>query len=347
MLMNGRGLPDCSRRTGAPRGASQHGPCAAPAPGASTRTRASRARRDARVRRRRQHAPWQDRRPPVARTRRRVGGSAVPAPRRHYDALVAALTHALLALSLAAQEPAAPAPTVELVVHNLAAHARREWIAAAVPFAAGAVPAGDLPDLHVDGIATVWQPFGARWPDGSLRQALCLFEMPLDPSSETRVLLVPGHGPELPPGEVVVPEGLRIVFEHEVAGQRSSAEAARAEVLEENAARRVELWRCRLGTTGLVCEAILTAWRGQAHLGADVGVFFSDPRNPAMSCPIDSLSVRTHGLALVLRHRGRFAMRTVENERGDGSTTLLLRDTQLGDGQGIRRAGVLVPRLDG
>ena len=89
--------------------------------------------------------------------------------------------------ALAAQEPGAgtpppvehtppPAETTTartLVLQNLAPFPRREGAAVVVPFAQGAVTG--VPDLHVVDTPTAWQPFGARWPDGSVRQALCLF----------------------------------------------------------------------------------------------------------------------------------------------------------------------------
>ncbi|MEY4828932.1 MAG: hypothetical protein RLZZ562_728, partial [Planctomycetota bacterium] len=79
---------------------------------------------------------------------------------------------------LPAQSAPAPAPAQQnepraINVQNLAPHARSEVAAVVVPFAKGAVK--DVPDLHVETRPTAWQPFGARWPDGSLRQALCLF----------------------------------------------------------------------------------------------------------------------------------------------------------------------------
>jgi len=248
-------------------------------------------------------------------------------------------------LGLLAAQPAAPT----VVVQNLAPHARHEWVTAVVPFAAGEVAAGTLPELHVEGAATVWRPFGARWSDGSTRQALCFFRLPLAPLSERRVTLVPGAGPQ-PEAEaeaVALPDQLRLEAVLRFAGEEVSAQLQAAEVLETNAARRVELWRGRLGTSGIVCEALLTAWRGQRHLDADVAAFFSDPRTEAMAIGIDDLSFRSHGLALVLRHAQRFGVRTTENEAKDGSTCSVLRACQLGDGQGIRRTGVLVPPYAG
>lgn len=256
------------------------------------------------------------------------------------------LTFALLPESAPSQD-ASPSPPAarphDLVVQNLAPHARREWLAVAVPFASGAVPAGQTPDLHVDGHATTWQPFGARWPDGSLRQALACFSPSLGATAERRLALRRGAGPTLEGPEPALPGNLQVDFLLNQKGTISRAAALPAEVLEVQPARRVELWRCRFGD-GLVGEVILTAWRGQPHLDADVAVFFSSPQTTAMDHPIDELGVETRGLALALRHGPRFGIRAAHT--AEGSSTSLLRACRLGDGQGIRRAGVLVPKLD-
>ena len=261
---------------------------------------------------------------------------------------------ALVALALAALPAPLPAQTAagDLVVQNLAPHARTEWCAAVVPFARGEVATAATPDLHAAGHATVWVPLGARWPDGSLRHAMCLFRPTLDALGERRLDLAPGAGPTLDGPAPTLPPELAISFlwqhgERHAEVELTSAGVLEDSVLEASAARRVMLWRARIGETGLVAEVILTAWRGQEHVDASVGVFFSDPRIPALDCPIDRLAVRTRGLALVLRHAGRFGTRALITPTGDGSETTLLRGCRLGDGQGIRRVGVLVPKLRG
>src|SRR5688572_17107765 len=111
---------------------------------------------------------------------------------------------AVAMLSLAAATPAQdPAPPPELVLQNLAPAARTEGVAVVVPFARGAVK--DTPAWHVPDTPTAWQPFGARWPDGSLRQALCLFVAEVPAIGEKRVVLAAGPGPELPAGDIVMP----------------------------------------------------------------------------------------------------------------------------------------------
>ncbi|MEI6129825.1 MAG: hypothetical protein WCR59_07160, partial [Planctomycetota bacterium] len=87
---------------------------------------------------------------------------------------------ALRGLALTVHTPAAvllltlaTATAQKITVQNLVPIPRREVVTVVVPFLRGTVPT--IPDLHVRDRATAWQPFGARWPDGSLRQALCLF----------------------------------------------------------------------------------------------------------------------------------------------------------------------------
>jgi hypothetical protein len=234
-----------------------------------------------------------------------------------------------------AQEPA-PAPPVEpppavrtLCLQNLAPHARREGAAAVVPFAEGTVPA--VPDLHVRDTATAWQPFGARWPDGSLRQALCLFAVELAPLQERTLDLVPGPGPEPPTGDIDLPAA-QIEFVVTQAGVTQRAEPAPVAELEANALRRVQLRRVRIGTTGLVGEVIVT-------------VFFSYPTRPRMQCGVDEVAIESRGMAIVLRHPGRLGV--LQQTTDYGSRNVLLQNNQIGDGQGLRRTGALVPPLHG
>ena len=108
---------------------------------------------------------------------------------------------ALASWSIGVRAQEAPAAERAIVVQNLAPFARDEGVAAVVPFARGAV--AKLPDLHVEGRATTWQPIGARWPDGSLRP-WDEIRFPFDPSlrqsndlSRVDVRRLPGPGPEV------------------------------------------------------------------------------------------------------------------------------------------------------
>ncbi|MCK5940422.1 MAG: hypothetical protein KAI24_00525 [Planctomycetes bacterium] len=244
----------------------------------------------------------------------------------------------LLGQDLAA--PDAPPPRV-IVVQNLAPHARRQPAACVVPFAPGL--AFDSPGLTVEEQTTTWQPFGARWPDGSWRQALCLFRVDIPPLSEQRLTLLAGRSVpkplriEMPAAklEVVVRRGRDVV----------RAEPERVRDLENNAMRRVELRRARVGATGLVVELIVTAWREQPFADVSVAVFFSDPDSKDLQRHVDELAIECRGMGLVLRHGGYLGMR--QGATPYGSRTVLLRDAALADGQGLRRVGALVPPLTG
>ncbi len=242
----------------------------------------------------------------------------------------------------AAQEPPPAPPSPELVLQNLAPAARREGAAVVVPFAAGTVR--ETPPWHVPDQPTAWQPFGARWPDGSLRQALCLFVAELPAIGETRVTLAPGPGPELPAGDIAMPPATIEVVVRQ--GERiARAQPVRVADLESNALRRVELRRARLGDSGLLAELIVTAWRDQGHAWIDAAVFFSDPRLPAMQCEVDELAIEVRGMALFLRHAGRLGI--TQSTSDEGSRAVLLGKNVIGDGQGLRRTGVLLPKASG
>ena len=88
--------------------------------------------------------------------------------------LIGWLATALFAGSLSGQEPPVESPTQqvaqphktrEIVLQNLSPFARRQAVAVVVPFAQGI--AADNPELTINDLPTVWQPFGARWPDRS------------------------------------------------------------------------------------------------------------------------------------------------------------------------------------
>jgi hypothetical protein len=236
----------------------------------------------------------------------------------------------------------APVVAQVLTVQNLAPHAREEWAHAVVPFARGQAPR--IPDLHVRDRATVWQPFGARWDDGSIRQASCLFRLRLEPLSETTVELVPGPGPAVAPAAPALPAATLAIGVRQ--GDRVRTVQPRpVALLERNAARVVARLAARLADSGLVCELILAAYAGQEHADLDVAVFHSDPGTPALECAIDELWLDCAGAAWLPRHADTFG---IDHRAGEaGSRSVLLRDTVLGDGQGIRRTGVLVPRLEG
>lgn len=237
--------------------------------------------------------------------------------------------------------PPAPATTElpALVLQNLAPHARREGCAVVVPFARGTVR--ELPELHVKDAPTVWEPFGARWPDGSLRQALCLFVAELPALGERLLPLVSGKGPTLPDG-TVPPIAMAIEFVVRQADEEIRAAPTTVAVLEQNALRTVDLRRTRIGKTGLVGELIVTSWRDQAHAQVDVAVFFSDPTMPAMECRMQQLALESQGASLWLRHSGRLGIDQQPTQ--NGSRVVLLRDSSLGDGQGLRRNGVWLPQ---
>jgi hypothetical protein len=272
----------------------------------------------------------------------RTSGAARAAARPRRGLLRATLAAAIATAAALAQDR--PPSERAVVVQNLAPPPRDEWAAAVVPFARGEVTGS--PDLHCDQCQTVWQPFGARWPDNSIRQALCLFRRPLDALGEARLALRAGAGPAVPwPRPELPPLELRFRFAGD--GREDAAAPAFVAVREENAARKVGLYRCRVGGSGLVAEVIVTAWAGQEHADVELAVYFSDPGTEDMQRSVDELAVDSNGLALMLRHARRFATPVQPTPDGRGTSTVLLRGTALGDGQGIRRAGVLVPRLDG
>ncbi len=227
-----------------------------------------------------------------------------------------------------------------ITVQNLAPAAREEWAQVVVPFAKGQVT--ESPDLHVQGLPTVWQPFGARWDDGSWRQALCFFPMAMQGLSERKLLLQAGPGPELdtkfdsdPSAEL----DLRFVLQN--GQQEFIGKPELVCLLEENPARQVTLLRCRLGDSGLLAEVILTRYHNQEIMPLDIAVFFSDPNSSDMQREVELLSLQCQGMDLQFYHGPALGMS--KQTREDGIQYSILQNASLGDGQGIRRTGVLLP----
>ncbi len=240
----------------------------------------------------------------------------------------------------------APLAAQTIRLQNLTPVPRREVVAVVVPFPRGAMSA--TPALYVEDKPTVWQPFGARWPDGSVRQALCLFEAEVQGLAEVEVPLKTGPVPDIPAEwrdtPITMPTA-ELTFVAVVSGGEHRCKPEHVAWLEDNPLRRVALRRGRIGDTGLVAECIVHQARGDAHAYVDVAVFFSDPTSTAMQIPVDRLAIEADGMALLLRHPGRLGVQQQTNARG--STVVLLSKQLLGDGMGIRRTGCLVPTLRG
>ena len=262
--------------------------------------------------------------------------------------LLAGLGGAAMRAQEAAPEPTPaatpPPPRAErtLLVQNLAPLPRREVVGVVVPFASGEVPG--QPDWHVVDTPTAWQPFGMRWPNGSLRQALCLFAWDADGLAEVVVRLAPGPGPALPSGDIPMPDA-QIVVVAKVGGVEVRAEPVRTGDLEHNALRRVEHRRVRLGDTGLLAELHVIAYRDQPHAQIELAVWCSDPRTTALQCHVEELAIESERMALLLRHAGRLGV--TQTTTATGSRCVLLQNRTIGDGQGLRRLGVLLPPLRG
>ena len=227
-----------------------------------------------------------------------------------------------------------------VTVQNLSPQPRQEWAKVVVPFPKGEV--ADLPELHVGAGPTVWQPFGARWEDGSLRQALCMFPLSLGGLSQVQLPLEAGTSATgtRPPTDPLA-DGSKISLQVTTGEKRVTVQPAFVRTLEENAARKVNLYRTRVGDTGLVFEIILTRWAGQAHGEADLALFFSDPTTTRMQVHIAHAALVTEGVQCALRHGPALGMQSQHDTAG--SRVDLLVNAVLGDGQGIRRTGVLAP----
>ena len=230
-----------------------------------------------------------------------------------------------------------------ITVQNLSPFSRQEWVSTVVPFAKGEVHG--QPDLHIGKGATIWQPIGSRWNDGSLRQAICLFPIHMSRLSEARLPLEKGPGKPLPADQKIqnplMDESVKVTLEITTEKGVTISSPKFVRELESNPARTVSLYRCRAGQSGLVFELILTTYLGQQHSKVSLGLFFSDPTTKALHIPIKYAVVKTRGMHLVVRHTQQLGIQ--HSNVDGGSRVQLLQNAVLGDGQGIRRVGVLAP----
>ena len=90
-----------------------------------------------------------------------------------------------LALVTALAGTGLPAQSGQVRFVNHSPYARTEWGTATVPFAQGTYQVGD--EWSVAGVPSEVVPFGARWPDGSIRYAQVAVPLSLNPGEERLV----------------------------------------------------------------------------------------------------------------------------------------------------------------
>ncbi len=225
---------------------------------------------------------------------------------------------------------------------NNTAHRRIEWGQATVPFPQGAFFPGD--NFGVAGLPSELIPFGASWPDGSIRFAQLAVPLDLAPGAETLVDVtqlaptpysfqysswVQAGLPAFKVKVVVVLPG----------GKLSVVEPALVRMEHDTDIRKTHYFRGRVPQTDLVCDLWYTIFSGQDHMPFELRLTASSTASPLFSQAIESAHLWVEGAAAHVRAaRRRGAGYGVLSAKGPNVVHLLGPST-LWDGQGQEWCG--------
>lgn len=250
----------------------------------------------------------------------------------------------------AAPASAAPAPqggghqaTVRFV--NEAPVRRREWGLATVPFPPGAWPAGKR--FGADGVPSELVPFGARWPDGSVRFAQLAAYLQLSPGEE-RLVTVRERRPITQPF-VLSPWTSRggALFGFQLAaglpgGAERTVGLVLHAILENTPVRKVAHFRARIPDTWIVYDLWVTFFSNQDHAPFELRITSSSTAAKAWFEDLEYLELRTTGAMPVVRAFNRLGVDHLALSPVGPTILRLLPKVRLYDGQGAEWWGDLV-----
>ncbi|MEM7202509.1 MAG: hypothetical protein AAF628_19715 [Planctomycetota bacterium] len=227
---------------------------------------------------------------------------------------------------------------------NLAAHRRVEWGCATVPFAQGVWTPGQ--SFMVPGAHSELIPFGASWPDGSVRFAQLLTALDLGPREERVIDVVPGSPPALPfVTSDWVQKGLgRLRLQLAVKMQRAPVQLVdlRQIGVETSTHRRILHFRSRIPRTDLVYDLWLNLFSGQDHAPFELRVTASNIASSAWKQNIEALDLVVTGAIPAVRGAQRRQTSYEPLSPVGPNVVHLLRGQQLYDGQGVEWWGDLL-----
>jgi hypothetical protein len=251
---------------------------------------------------------------------------------------------ALLCLLVAAIGFATPTPAqgggsgfqTEVRFVNFTNLARREWGLATVPFPQGVWTAGR--SFAVRGVPSEIRPFGARWPDGSVRYGQLAARIDLQPHEEL-LLLVEELTPNLPPFRFSPWVAARIAaFDLRVVvglpgGQIRSAGLVPLRVVESSDTQFTAQYRDRIPDTQFVYDLWVTWFADQDNAHFELRLTSSMVGDPEYLQPVDWVLLATASTIPIVRGpvRQRLAQ-TAFNPLGL-NLVALLGGTNFYDGQ--------------
>jgi hypothetical protein len=199
-------------------------------------------------------------------------------------------------LAAAAALAQAPAAQVRLINHS--PYWRTEWARATVPFAEGVWTDGQRFGAH--GYASVLEPFGARWPDGSARYGELFVRVTLAPFEE-RLLAVTENGGWRPPF------ALSAWVQRALAGFRwqllvgvpglgvRAGDLRLTEVVGAHEARVTLLFRARIPDTDLVYDFWLSLLNDQDHAPFELRLTCSNVASARWSNDVEWVALGVYG----------------------------------------------------
>lgn len=249
-------------------------------------------------------------------------------PARGFGALI-------LACLCAATAPAQQVGQVRFI--NNTPHPRTQWARATVPFAQG-VWVG-LERFGVAGHECQLRPFGARWPDGSVRQGELLVRLSMQPYEE-RLLTVEANAGDAPRGGLSswVQRGMTAFDWQLLVGVRGvgarTAGLRFVEVVDASPASVVLLFRARVPDSDLVYDLWLSFLAGQDHVPFELRLTCSDVTSNRWTNDIDYVLLAVNDAYPHFRGAGHRNVRPLLPPTVEGVNLLsLMGPTSLWDGQ--------------
>ncbi len=219
---------------------------------------------------------------------------------------------------------------------NFANTPRTQWGVATVPFPAGVWTAGK--SFTVPGLPAELLPFGARWPDGSVRYAQLVVPLDLAAGAETVVNVVQGQSAS-PPFALSswVRTGLPVFnMQLVVTGKEIGTQTAPMSLLrvvENSRFRQVLHFRARLPRTDLVYDLWLSVYSGQDHVPFELRVTSSSTESAQWLTTIEGLDLIVHGAIPSVHGAIRRGVRMSSPSTTGPNAVRLLGRTTFFDGQ--------------
>jgi hypothetical protein len=262
-------------------------------------------------------------------------------------------TAALFLLSILTTGSFGPAPQPEapgtyqaqVRFANRTPYPRREWGLATVPFPQGAWD-GNSPMTAV-GVPSEVVPFGARWPDGSVRFAQLAALVDLPPGQETVVTVAPG-APYAGPFRITswVQHALSMLdwrLAVGVPGRGTQLVGLQLHAVEQVSPVRAVYWfQGRVPETNLVYDFWVSVFDDQDHMPFELRLTSSSTASTAWSEQISFVDLATVGVVPHVRGAERRGASYGAMSYVGPNTVRLLPATQLYDGQGHEWYGDLI-----